>query len=108
MSIHVLVSCFLKGDISIESNTQMLLFNDFMHVFKHFDNLRHDDDLLNDFFNDVRHFNNLLGVGVHGDQAILIAIDSLDLSLDLIAGVSLDNQSVDFDHLVTHGRHLFD
>ena len=44
-------------NINANSNSKSLFLNNFMYVFKHLHNLRHDNNSFDDFLENVRNFN---------------------------------------------------
>lgn len=48
---------FMSGNLNSNSHAQSLLLDNFVNVFQHFNDLRHDDNFFDDLFQNVRNLN---------------------------------------------------
>jgi hypothetical protein len=59
-TVKLFVLPFLLLDVALDSGDQSFNFADFSDIFKHFNDLRHDNDSFEDFFLEVRNLHKLL------------------------------------------------
>lgn len=100
LSIKFLVSGLLNSYVDTNSDTEWLLFNDFMNVFEDFDNLWHDDNFFNNFFKNVWNFDNFLYSAVNWDNLFFESIDNLELVRNLVSDVSFEDEIVFFNYFI--------
>jgi hypothetical protein len=71
-------------NFNTDSNTQSFLFDNFVNIFKDFNDLRHDNDLFNDLFKNVWNFDESFFVGNDWNWSLFVSVNDLQDLFDMV------------------------